>query len=83
MPKNIIDLNLRRKVRQIKKLYPEFRILNIDFEKVLSDISFFKEHSNLVRKSDILFNRLFKNNKNYSKSVLIQQEFVEELTKMG
>jgi len=82
MPNKIVDLTLKRKVRQLK-LHPEFKILNFDFEKILEDINFFKKHTGLIRKSDVFFSKIFKINKNYSKSVVIQQDFVEEFQKIG
>lgn len=82
MTNKIIDLNLKRKVNQLKS-HPEFRILNLDFEKILHDINFFKKNSELIKKSDMFFSKIFRINKNYSKSVVIQQDFVEEFQKMG
>jgi hypothetical protein len=82
MHQKIIDLNLKRKVKRLKE-HPEFRVLNLNFEEILKDIYFFKKHIGLIRKSDVLFNKMFKINRNYSKSVVIQQDFVEEFQKMG
>lgn len=81
MKSKIVDLNLKRKVFNLKK-HPEFRILNLDFEKILHDINFFKKNLYLVQKSDILFDKIFKLNQNYPKSVAIQQDFVEEFQEM-
>ena len=77
MNKKIIDFNLKKKVIKLKS-HPEFKVFNLDFEKLLDDIKFFKSHSLIIEKSDIIFKKVFKINKNYSKSVMIQQNFVED-----
>lgn len=77
MEDKVIDFNIKGKVVKLKK-HPEFRVLNLDFEKILEDINFFKNNFQLIQKSEILFEKIFKKNKNYPKSVLVQQNFVEE-----
>lgn len=82
MSYKIIDLNLKREIKQLR-MYPELRILNLDFEKILQDIYFLKNHLGLVQKSDVLFNKVYKATQNYPKSIVIQHDFVEEFKKMG
>lgn len=82
MSYKVIDLNLKREIKKLK-MYPELKVLNLNFEKILKDIYFFKSHLEIVQKSDILFNKIYKITKNYPKSITIQQDFVEEFKKMG
>lgn len=82
MSQKVIDLNLKRKVKHFK-MHPEFRVLNLNFENILKDVYFFKRHLKLIRKSDVFFKKIYKNSRNYSKSVVFQQDFVEEFRKMG
>ncbi|MDD3419925.1 MAG: hypothetical protein PHE78_04925 [Candidatus Gastranaerophilales bacterium] len=82
MEQKVIDLNLKRKVIKLRK-HPEFRVLKLNFEKILIDISFFKKNNKVIQKSEIIFKKLIKKNRNYVKSISIQQDFVEEFRKMG
>ncbi len=82
MSQKIIDLNLKKEVKQLK-MYPELKILNLDFERILQDIYFFKNHLAIAHKSEVLFNKIYKITRNYPKSVVIQHDFVEEFKKMG
>ena len=63
--------------------HPELRILNLNFETILKDIYFFKKNNKIIQKSEILFKKILRKSRNYSKSITFQQNFVEEFKKMG
>jgi hypothetical protein len=82
MEHKIIDLNLKRRVKRLRQ-HPEFKVLNLNFEKILVDINFFRKNTRIIEKSEILFKKSIKKCKNYANSVILQQDFVEEFRKMG
>lgn len=78
----IIDFNLKKRTYKLKKL-PEFKLLKFNFENILKDISFFQKNTKIIKKSDILFDKMIRNTRDYPKSIAIQQNFVEEFKRMG
>lgn len=82
MQNKIIDFNLKKKAYSLKKR-PEFKILKFNFENILKDVRFFRRNIRIIKKSDILFDKMIQNTRDYPKSIAIQQNFVEEFRKMG
>ena len=82
MDTKIINFNLKSKTLLLRK-HPEFKILNLNFEMILKDIFFFKKNTKIIQKSEILFRKIMRKTRNYSKSITFQQNFVEEFKKMG
>lgn len=82
MPTKIVDFDLKKKTHFLRK-HPEFRILNLNFENILKDIYFFKKNHKIIQKSEILFRKMIRKTRNYSKSRIFQQNFVEEFKQMG
>ncbi len=82
MDTKIINFNLKSKTLLLRK-HPEFKILNLNFEMILKDIYFFKKNTKIIQKSEILFRKIMRKTRNYSKSITFQQNFVEEFKKMG
>ncbi|MEI8377855.1 MAG: hypothetical protein WCF95_04870 [bacterium] len=82
MQTEIIDFNLKKKTHFLRK-HPEFKILNLNFENIIKDIYFFKKNNRIIQKSEILFRKMIRKTRNYSKSMTFQQNFVEEFKKMG
>ena len=82
MGNKIISFESRSKTHSLRK-HPEFKILNLNFEMILKDIYFFKKNTKIIQKSEILFRKIMRKTRNYSKSITFQQNFVEEFKKMG
>jgi hypothetical protein len=82
MDTKIINFDLRSKTLSLRK-HPEFKILNLNFEMILKDIYLFKKNIKLIQKSEVLFRKIMRKTRNYSKSLTFQQNFVEEFKKMG
>lgn len=82
MQNKIIDFNIKKKTYHLRK-FPEFKFLKFNFENILKDVSFFQKNTKIIKKSDVLFDKMIKNTRDYPKSVAIQQNFVEEFKRMG
>jgi hypothetical protein len=82
MDNKVIDFNLKKNTHFLMR-HPEFKILNMNFGNILKDIYFFKKHTKIIQKSEILFRKMMRKTRNYPKSMNVQQNFVEEFKQMG